>query len=58
MRVVELTACASGCTVLTILKDIIRVEYKIVSPFRVKATLTEVIISLDENLDFIHVGNL
>ena len=44
-RVVELTACAVGCAVLTIPEDIIGIEYILVTPDRVKATLTEVIIS-------------
>ena len=44
-RVVELTACAGGCTVLTIPEDIIGVEYIIIIQFRVNTTLTEVIIS-------------
>jgi hypothetical protein len=44
-RVVELTACAVGCTVLTIPENIIGVEYKLKTPWRVKATLTKVIIS-------------
>ena len=34
-RVVELTACAGGCTALTIPENIIGVEYKLTSPGRV-----------------------
>jgi hypothetical protein len=34
-RVVELTACAGGCTVLTIPENIIGVEYKLKTPGRV-----------------------
>ena len=44
-RVVELTACAGGCTVLTIPENIIRVEYELMIPGRVKTTLTKIIIS-------------
>ena len=34
-RVVELTACAGGCTVLTIPENIIGVEYILITPGRV-----------------------
>jgi hypothetical protein len=34
-RVVELTACAGGCTVLTIPENIIGVEYMLITPGRV-----------------------
>ena len=46
-RVVELTACTGGCTVLTIPEDITGLEnYRSrIIPSRMKATLTEVIIS-------------
>ena len=46
-RVVELTACAGGCTVLTIPENIIGKEYTNITavPLRVNATLTEVIIA-------------
>ena len=46
-RIVELTACAGGCTVLTIPENIIGKEYTNITavPLKVNATLTEVIIA-------------
>ena len=32
-RVVELTACAGGCTVLTIPENIVRKQYKLAAPW-------------------------
>ena len=43
-RVVKLTACAGGCTVVTIPEDVIRIEYKLTIPFRVQVALAEVVI--------------
>ena len=44
-RVVELIACAGGCTILTIPEDIVGIEYIIGNPFKENTTLTKVIIS-------------
>ena len=47
-RVIELTACAMSCTYSPGHpgpKDIVRVEHKTITPFRVYSTLTEIIIT-------------